>query len=87
MDANDFMRKALALSGFNKPGGFDAYALGDKMYGAGRPMPNIGATSREGRKGYQARDNRLRARRDALLDRMQAGNTGKYGSAEWLRGR
>lgn len=87
MERDDFIRKALALSGFNKPGGFEAYSLGNKTYGAGRPMPNIGSSSYQGRKGYQGRDNRLRAQRDALLQRMQAGNNKEYASAEWLRGR
>jgi hypothetical protein len=50
------------------------YSAGNKHYGAGRPMPNIGPTQSPG--GYNERDNRAQARKNAILRRMQGAQTG-----------
>ena len=54
--------------------GFNPYAAGNKVYGAGRPMPNVGAVNKE---GYRKRDRLAKARRDAMLRRMKAQQKGK----------
>lgn len=59
------------------------YAVGNKVYGGGRPMPNLGPTSSP--EGYRARDARSRARRNALLRRMKSRQSGKFASADALR--
>lgn len=82
----DFMQKALAYTGFNKPDGFNAYGLGGKFYNSGRGMPNIGASGPAGRMGYDERDQRIRAQKQALMERMQAGSAGNFGSAAFMRG-
>lgn len=50
-------------------GGFNAYAAGNKAYGGGRPMPNIGRTANK--VGYGKRDGAMAARRDALMNRSK----------------
>jgi hypothetical protein len=50
-------------------GGFNNLAAGNKSYGQGRPMPNIGATANK--VGYGKRDGEMAARRDALLNRAK----------------
>lgn len=50
--------------------GFNAYAAGDKVYGAGRPMPNVGIGGAQSAAGYNERDVRAAARRKALLGRI-----------------
>ena len=81
-----YMQKALALSGMSKPDGFNAYGLGIKRYGSGRSMPNIGPVGSEGRAGYAKRDRSIAAQKQALMERMQAGNSGSFASAAYLRG-
>jgi hypothetical protein len=49
-------------------GGFNPYSAGKKHYGTGRPMPTVGKVM--DRTGYQIRDTKAQARRDALLRRM-----------------
>lgn len=50
------------------------YSAGTKRYGAGRSMPNIGPVS--DLLGYAQRDNENQARRNALLRRLRAQDTG-----------
>ena len=64
-------------------GGFNRYSAGNKHYGGGRPMPTMGRVDPQ---GYEERDALTKAKRNALLRRMQAGMGKKYFSAEWLRG-
>lgn len=47
--------------------GFNAYAAGNKSYGGGRPMPNLGKVSSKA--GYGLRDSKMAARREALMRR------------------
>ena len=61
----------------NKPpgfSGFNSYAAGKKHYGAGRSMPNIGPVSN--RQGYNERDNKAKARKGAILRRLQGQMSG-----------
>ncbi len=58
------------------------YAVGNKIYGGGRPFPNIGPSDPL---GYKERDARLSAKRSAVLRRMKANMSGNYMSADWLR--
>lgn len=49
--------------------GYNQFAAGKRSYGTGRPFPNMGKT--KDMSGYQQRDQRAKARRDAVLKRMQ----------------
>jgi hypothetical protein len=54
--------------------GYNPYATGNRVYGGGRPMPNIGPSDPS---GYAQRDMVNRSRRNAMLRRLkqkQAGN-------------
>jgi len=53
---------------------FNPYAAGGKSYGSGRPMPTIGPVASP--QGYEERDNRASARKNAILRRMQGSATG-----------
>ena len=50
-------------------GGFQRYAAGNKVYGGGRPSPNVGLTANK--VGYGRRDGAVQARRQAFLDRAK----------------
>lgn len=57
----------------NKPPGFkgfNSYAAGKKTYGGGRSMPNIGPVMNM--QGYNERDNKAKARKNAALRRLKA---------------
>jgi len=58
------------------------YAVGNKIYGGGRPMPNIGPVDRM---GYAERDNKASARRDAILRRLKANAKGDYASPDAVK--
>lgn len=58
------------------------YAVGNKIYGGGRSFPTMGPVDRL---GYAERDATAKARRDAMLRRMQAMNAKDYGSPDILR--
>lgn len=53
---------------------FNPYAAGNKRYGAGRSMPNIGPVAHP--QGYAERDNKAQARKNAIHRRMQGAGTG-----------
>jgi hypothetical protein len=55
------------------------YAAGNKIYGGGRDAPNIGPVDPA---GYNERDLKYQARRDAILRRMKAMQTQNYASAD-----
>jgi hypothetical protein len=62
-----------------KPGApinFNSYAAGDKKYGSGRSMPNIGPVSGMGMMGYANREQRAKARKDAIMRRLKAQQSG-----------
>lgn len=53
---------------------FNPYAAGNKRYGAGRPMPNIGPVAHP--QGYNERDNRAQAKKNAIIRRMKGAGSG-----------
>lgn len=61
---------------------FNPYAVGNKIYGGGRSFPTSGAVDPL---GYKERDLQTKSRRDALLRRMRAQQSGNYLSADYLR--
>jgi hypothetical protein len=63
-------------------GGFNPFSAGRKMYGSGRDFPTSGKVDKL---GYAERDAQTRARRGAILRRMQSGLQGKYASADYNR--
>lgn len=66
----------------NRTSGINPYASGDKIYGGGRSFPTMGPVDPL---GYRERDAKASARRNAILRRMQAKQSSKYGSADALR--
>jgi hypothetical protein len=60
---------------------FNPYGAGDKQYGV-LGAPNVGPTSSP--EGYDERDLMIRARRNALLRRLKAGQGRRYMSSEYL---
>ncbi len=56
------------------PKAFNPYAAGDKSYGSGRPMPTIGPVASP--QGYDERDNRAQARKNAIMRRMKGSSGG-----------
>lgn len=63
--------------------GFNPYGAGNKVYGGGRSAPNVGPTAN--REGYVERDRKARAKRDAMLRKMKAGQSGRYMNPDWMR--
>lgn len=61
---------------------FNPYAVGNKIYGGGRPFPTSGPVDPL---GYRERDLATRARRDAMLRRLKASMNQDYMSADYLR--
>lgn len=53
---------------------FNPYAAGNKSYGSGRPMPNLGPVAHP--QGYDERDNRAQARQNAIMRRLQGSQSG-----------
>lgn len=64
--------------------GFNSYAAGKKHYGAGRSMPNIGPVRHM--LGYRERDNKAKARKSAILRRMESQRSGNFMSPSILSG-
>lgn len=89
---NPFRRQ---IAGMNMPDpaaptqqdGFNPYAAGDKHYGlSGRTAATAGPVSAQGQQGYDKRDMEQRARKQAVLQRMQAAQSGNYMSSAYLNG-
>lgn len=57
-------------------GGFRSQAAGNKTYGGGRSMPNLGPV--QDKLGYAKRDAEQKARRNLTLKRIQAGQGLKF---------
>lgn len=70
---------------YSKKGDLNAapYLVGNRVYGGGRPFPNIGPSDPM---GYRERDLRHKARQSAILRRMKAQQSKKYMSSDFLRG-
>lgn len=64
---------------------FNPYGAGDKLYNNTRTTPNLGPTAN--REGYAERDRKAKAKREAMLRKMQAGQSGNYSSSAWMRRR
>jgi len=62
-------------------GGFNSYAVGNKVYGSGRSNPTMGPVDRL---GYRERDRKEAARRNAMLKKLRAGFAKNYGSPAYL---
>lgn len=62
--------------------GISPYSVGEKIYGGGRSFPTTGPVDPM---GYRERDAKASARRNAVLRRLQAKQSGKYASADALR--
>lgn len=62
--------------------GFNPYAVGNKIYGGGRPFPTSGPVDKM---GYRERDLATRSRRNAILRRMKANMAGNFMSADAMR--
>lgn len=62
--------------------GFNSYAAGAKVYGGGRSSPHIGTMLNPA--GYRERDLKSKSRRNAILRRMKAQQSGKYMSSDNL---
>jgi hypothetical protein len=69
--------------GGNNAGAYTPYAAGYTMYGGGRSNPTAGPVDKA---GYQQRDLENRARRQAVLNRMQAAQRGEYNSPAYQNG-
>jgi hypothetical protein len=83
----DQIRNQVAGMGLSKPDGFNPYAAGDKQYGlSGRPNATTGPIGFEGMKGYAERDKLQAAKRQAMLNKMQAAQKGQYMSPSYLKG-
>lgn len=61
---------------------FNPYAAGAKIYGNMTMSPTSGPVDKA---GYADRDRRKKAKRNAILGKMQAMNTGAYASPDVLR--
>ncbi len=61
---------------------FSPYAAGSKTYGQAMKSPTSGPVDKT---GYKARDLKMKARRNAILGKMKAGNAGAYASPDFLR--
>lgn len=66
----------------NTSGGMNPYAVGNKVYGGSRSMPSIGPNDPT---GYRERDQRYKARREAIERRLKARKNGKPFSADAMR--
>jgi hypothetical protein len=55
------------------------YAVGKKIYGGGRSFPNIGPSDKL---GYRERDLKAKAKRSAMLRRLQAKRKGQHMSPD-----
>lgn len=62
---------------------FNPYSAGRKIYGQVSGSPTSGPVDKT---GYAARDQKLRAKRNAILARMKAMNVGAYAKSNSLNG-
>lgn len=73
------MYNGVAIAG----GGFNPLSAGSKTYGGGRSMPTLGPVDPM---GYKNRDLKLQARRNAMLQQIQAMQGQNYMSSASLGG-
>lgn len=79
----DPRRQMNRVYGLKKPDAYTPYAAGYKLYGSGRSNPTQGPVAKE---GYRERERVNRARRNAVLRRMRAEQSGDYMSPAFLNG-
>lgn len=65
-----------------KTSGINPYSAGGKIYGGGRSFPTLGPVDKL---GYKERDLKHKARRNAILRKMKAKQSGNYASADAKR--
>lgn len=68
---------------FVKPKTYNEYAAGRKTYGSGSPVATMGKVDPL---GYKERDRIIKARRNAILRRLRAGQSGNLMTTDWLGG-
>lgn len=78
-DPNRFLQGNPGVGG----AGFNSFGAGDKVYGMGRSMPNLGPVG--DRSGYAKRDREVAMQRNALLRKLQANFQGRPASPDALR--
>lgn len=83
MDDNMGLRDLAAMYGLKKPDAYTPYAAGQKMYGAGQYNPTSGPVDKA---GYRQRDLEMSAKKEAMLRRLKASQSGNYNSASYLGG-
>lgn len=66
-----------------RPGSYNEYAAGNKVYGMGSSAPTQGQVDPL---GYRERDLEAKTRRNALLRRLKAGMNKNYMNPDWLGG-
>lgn len=60
------LKPVTGVKGQTPMSGFNPLAAGKKVYGGGRPFPNVGKTGAAGKIGYNERE----ARRRAIINRQ-----------------
>jgi hypothetical protein len=77
-------RQQISNMGLQKPDAFSPYAAGRKVYGLeGRANPTSGAVDKA---GYAVRDRAAQAKKNAILARLKAAQSGNYMSSDYLIG-
>jgi len=84
---DEYFRSQVKRLGLSKPDAYTPYAAGAKLYGYGRSNPTSGQISSDGMRGYRARDQATRLRRQNSLSKMQAGQQYNFLSPQWLGAR
>lgn len=62
--------------------GVSPYSVGNKIYGGGRSFPTMGPVDKT---GYRERDAKTNARKNAILRRLKAKQSGKFASSDAQR--
>lgn len=86
---NPFRQQIANYGLAKKPDAYTPYAAGAKTYGYGaRTNATSGPVSADGLQGYVERDNKKAGliARQAMLNKLKAGQAGNYASAAWLGG-
>jgi hypothetical protein len=80
------IRQMFQYMGMEKPDAYTPYAAGRKMYSTAGGAPNGATQTPQAAAGYNARDMKARAKRNAMLRYMQKGQAGNYASSDYLGG-
>lgn len=82
MTYNPF-RSQIAARALDKPDAYNPYAAGAKVYGMGRSQPTIGPVDNN---GYVERDAAANSKKNAILQRLKAEQSGNYMSTAYMGG-